>query len=88
MLPLIEFAFFLATTFPNHILISTYIPENSLIYKKQQQTNFQKHIASLTACQLEIQESMCSLSTVKAVNAYLKEKVEENNWDFEPFQFN
>lgn len=56
--------------------------------KKQQQTNFQKHIASLTACQLEIQESMCSLSTVKAVNAYLKEKVEENNWDFEPFQFN
>ncbi|MCL1079271.1 J domain-containing protein [Parashewanella spongiae] len=52
--------------------------------KKQQQTNIQEHIDSLIVCQADIQECIDTLTTVKSVNAYLKERIEEERWNYFP----
>lgn len=52
--------------------------------KKQQQTNIQQHIDSLIVCQADIQESIDTLTTVKSVNAYLKERIEAERWNYFP----
>lgn len=53
--------------------------------KKQRQQNIQQHIDSLADSQSDIQAFMDSLMTVKAMNAYLKERETEDPWLFTPF---
>ena len=52
--------------------------------KKQQQINIQEHIDSLVDCQADIQECIDTLTTVKSVNAYLKERIEAERWNYFP----
>ncbi len=52
--------------------------------KKQQQINIQEHIDSLIVCQADIQECIDTLTTVKSVNAYLKERIEAERWNYFP----
>ena len=52
--------------------------------KKQQQTNIQEHIDELIDSQSDIQECIDTLTTVKSVNAFLKERIEAERWNYFP----